>query len=77
MPSLLVRDVDDDLVAALKEKAGKDGLSAEAEHRKILTEALLLPAKKPLAEVLLSIPVVGTDEDFKRVQGGLAKNVFD
>ena len=37
---LTVRNVDDDLVAALKIRAARAGRSIEAEHRKILEEAL-------------------------------------
>ena len=37
---LLVRDVPQDLVEALKRRAAEHGRSAEAEHRLILEEAL-------------------------------------
>ena len=40
MGQLLVRDIPDETVAALKEQAKKHGRSAEAEHRAILQEAL-------------------------------------
>ncbi len=40
MAQLTVRNVDDTIAAALKERAMKSGRSAEAEHRKILEEAL-------------------------------------
>lgn len=40
MASLHVRNVDDELVASLKERAAKNGRSAEAEHRALLREAL-------------------------------------
>lgn len=40
MPQLLVRDVPLEIVDALKRRAAKAGLSAEAEHRRILVEAL-------------------------------------
>ena len=41
MPQLLVRDVPQDVVEALKRQAAEHGRSAEAEHRIILEEALL------------------------------------
>jgi plasmid stability protein len=41
MGQLLVRNVDDDLVRRLKERAAAHGRSAEAEHRIILEQALL------------------------------------
>ena len=40
MPQLLVRDVPQDVVEALKRRAAEHGRSAEAEHRIILQEAL-------------------------------------
>lgn len=40
MAQLTVRNVDDSIAAALKERAAKAGRSAEAEHRRILEEAL-------------------------------------
>jgi plasmid stability protein len=40
MPQLLVRDVPQDVVEALKRRAQERGRSAEAEHRVILEEAL-------------------------------------
>lgn len=40
MASLHVRNVDDEIVALLKERAAKHGRSAEAEHREILNAAL-------------------------------------
>jgi antitoxin FitA len=67
MPDLLVRGVDERLVRALKEQAGAHGRSAEAEHRAILTAALLQPRKRSFAEALASMPNVGLDADFERV----------
>ena len=40
MAQLLVRNLDDDLVARLKERAAEHGRSAEAEHRAILEKTL-------------------------------------
>ena len=78
MPDLLVRGVDETLVKALKERAGAHGRSAEAEHREILAEALVRPRRRSLAEVLASIPDVGTDADFERVESeGKTPRVFD
>lgn len=66
MPDLVVRNVDVTIVRALKARAGRRGTSAEAEHRAILAEALGRPRRRTLAEVLASMPDVGTDEDFER-----------
>lgn len=68
MANLLVRDVDASLVLALKQRAAKHGRSAEAEHREILAGALQRPRKRHLAAVLATIPNVGRDEDFARVE---------
>jgi len=40
MASLHVRNVDDEIVRRLKERAERNGRSAEAEHRAILAEML-------------------------------------
>lgn len=65
MPTnLIVRNVDEQIVQALKERAAKNGRSAEAEHREILKAALARPRKRTLNEVLASMPNVGRDEDF-------------
>ena len=68
MADLLVRGVDDVLVRALKERAGAHGRSAEAEHREILAAALARPRRRSFAEVLASMPEVGIDADFERVE---------
>ena len=65
MPQLLVRNVDDELVRALKLRAARHGRSAEAEHREILREVLGAERSRPsFKELLLAMPDVGTDEDF-------------
>jgi len=66
MPDLLVRGVDDDLVQALKKRAGAHGRSQEAELRAILAAALLSPPRRNLAELLAAMPEVGVDADFQR-----------
>lgn len=67
MATLILRNVDDAIVQALKERADRDGLSAEAEHIKILEHTLLRPAKKSFVDALCSIPNVGKDSDFECV----------
>jgi plasmid stability protein len=66
--NLVVRNVDGDVVRALKETATRHGRSAEAEHREILREALMRPRRRPLSEVLAQMPDVGHDEDFARAK---------
>ncbi len=41
MSQLLVRDIPEETVTALKKRAKKNGRSAEAEHRAILQDALV------------------------------------
>ena len=78
MADLLVRGIDDAFVRALKERAGAHGRSAEAEHREILAAALFRPRKRTFAEVLSSMPEVGADADFERVEATTdAPRVFD
>jgi hypothetical protein buboB_02789 len=78
MTSLLVRGLDESLVHALKQRAAANGRSAEAEHRAILLETLQRPPRKPLAEILASMPDVGLDSDFERQQDdGQSAHVFD
>ncbi len=62
--NLIVRNVDEDLVLALKQAAAAHGRSAEAEHREILRAVLQRPPRRSVAEVLASMPNVGEDADF-------------
>lgn len=78
MADLLVRGVDEAVVKALKERAGSHGRSAEAEHREILASALARPRRRSFVEVLASMPNVGTDADFERLNAMTeAPRVFD
>jgi plasmid stability protein len=77
MAQLVVRNLDQVIVDALKERAARHGHSAEAEHRAILSEVLLRPRKKSFAEILTSMPTVGKDEDFERVEDNQGDDVFN
>ena len=68
MAQLVVRNLPEELVRALKQRAAKRNRSAEQEHREILKAALRGVQRKPLAEVLASMPNVGKDSDFAREQ---------
>ena len=68
MAQLMVRNLADDLVKALKQRAAKHNRSAEQEHREILQAALSGPRRRRLAEVLAAMPNVGEDQDFIREQ---------
>ena len=50
MASLLVRNLDEDIVARLKRRAERHGRSAEAEHREILRQTLIDEAETPWQE---------------------------
>lgn len=78
MANLVVRNLDQRIVDALKQRAARHGRSAEAEHRILLETLLLLPNKKSFAEALKSIPGAGRDTDFERVEDPVGNvHVFD
>jgi antitoxin FitA len=77
MANLIVRNIDEAIVKALKKRASTNGVSAEAEHRKILEQALLQPQRKSFADVLSHIPNVGNDSDFERSQDDTTRQIFD
>lgn len=53
--SLLVRNVDDELVRELKLRAARHNRSAEAEHREILKQALTGEPKQSFQEIAARI----------------------
>lgn len=77
MANLIVRNIDEAIVKALKIRASQNGLSAEAEHRRILQQVLMTPKRKSFAEVLSQMPDVGEDADFERIQDDSVGDVFD
>lgn len=65
MSQLIVRNVEEAIVRALKRRAVRHGRSAEAEHREILRAALREDlAGGSFKALLASMPDVGRDEDF-------------
>lgn len=58
---LIVRNLDDDLVRRLKERAAAHGVSAEEEHRRILKHALR--PSDGFLEHLMSFPELGPEHD--------------
>lgn len=56
MSELQVRDVPDTIVSALERRATRNGRSVEAEHRRILEEALGRGPERGLAEIMLDGP---------------------
>ncbi|MFQ5661391.1 MAG: DNA-binding protein [Gammaproteobacteria bacterium] len=77
MANLVVRNLDERIVKALKKSAARHNRSAEAEHRAILEKVLLKTKRKSLVEALTAMPNVGRDEDFERVDSKEATGVFD
>ena len=77
MANLIVRNLDQRIVDALKQRAAQHSRSAEAEHRALLEELLLRPRGKSFAEALSTMPNVGEDEDFERMEDEAGSdNVF-
>lgn len=67
MGQLIVRNVDDELIRALKVRAAEKRRSAEAEHREILRDALAARrSRRTLEDVLLEMPDVGDAAAFER-----------
>jgi hypothetical protein len=67
MAQLLVRDLEDAVVQALKQKAAEEGTSVEEAHRRILRLALLSKKpKKGFKEFLLEMPEGEDDSIFDR-----------
>lgn len=63
MAQLIVRNIEDEVVEALKIRAARNGRSAEAEHRELLRDALLKRRLRTLKDHLLRMPDVGTDAE--------------
>ena len=75
MSQLIVRNLDPMVVEALQRRAAAHGRSAEAEHREILKEALLVdPEASAFKAWLLGMPDLGADADFER-HAELPRNV--
>jgi plasmid stability protein len=61
MAQLIVRHLDEELVARLKMRAAEHGRSAEAEHREILRQALAEEPRRSFKELAAQVrAMVGT-----------------
>jgi plasmid stability protein len=70
MAQLIVRNIEDDVVEALRRRAAANGRSAEAEHREILRRALRpVPPGRSFKDLLAQMPDVGEDADFAPRRG--------
>jgi len=67
MAQLIVRNLDDELVKALKQRAAQHGCSSEAEHREILRKVLQQVDQPDFKTWLTCMPDVGEDTDFERI----------
>jgi plasmid stability protein len=66
---LIVRNLEESVVALLRRRAAKEGISVEEAHRRLLRETLLGPsgvAARTFKEYLLSMPNAGEDALFAR-----------
>ncbi len=61
-------NVDEGVIRALEVRAARNGRSAEAEVREILRDAES-PARLSIEDFLSSMPDVGEDQDFARIEG--------
>ena len=68
MAQLIVRNLEDAVVKALKMRAAENGRSAEEEHRELLRQALKPAFGSSLKALLTSMPGVGEDVDFERAR---------
>ena len=67
MAQLIVRNLEDSVVKALRERAVSNGRSTEAEHREILREALSrIRRGTSLNSLLTEMPDAGDHADFAR-----------
>ena len=66
MSQLVVRNIEPEIVEALRQRAAAANVSAEEQHRRLLREAPGTTRKLTFMEVLMTMPNVGRDEDFAR-----------
>jgi antitoxin FitA len=69
MAQLLVRELEEEVVRALRQRAVKEGTSVEEAHRRLLRSVLL--SRKPnksFKEALLEMPDDGDDSFLKRAR---------
>lgn len=68
---LIVRNVDEDIMRALKRRTSRHGRSAEAMHREILRPFLADDlGHASFKQALASMPDVADDTDFASVEAG-------
>lgn len=75
MTELILREVEPSIIAKLQQRAERHHRSVDEEHRAILRETLLgdneaMPTMS-FEAYLRSMPDVGTDADFSRIEGSI------
>jgi plasmid stability protein len=69
MAQLLVRNLEEELVQALRQKAAEEGTSVEEAHRRLLRNVLLSnKTTKTFKEALLEMPDDGDDKILARLR---------
>ena len=75
MTELILREVEFSIVEKLKQRAEKHYRSVEEEHRAILRDTLLGGGEEvptvAFEAFLRTMPDVGTDTDFSRIEGSI------
>jgi len=75
MTELILREVEPSIVEKLKQRAEMHHRSVDEEHRAILRESLLGESEQlpttTFEAYLRTIPDVGTDADFSRIEGAI------
>jgi plasmid stability protein len=71
---LIVRNMDKDVVRALKQPAASNGRSVETAHREILKAALLQPPRRSFANVVANMPNCGEDANAAKLSVPLRRS---
>ena len=66
MSQLVVRNIEPEIVEALRQRAAAANISAKEQQRRLLREAPGTTRKLTFMKVLMTMPNVGRDEDFAR-----------
>lgn len=75
MAQLIVRNLDEELVRRLKQRAAEHGRSVEAEHRLILHNVLMHDAPPGFKDWLLSLSELDSDLDITRNRQDMGRDV--
>ena len=76
MAQLIIRNLDDELVARLKLRAAEHGRSAEAQHREILREALATEPRRSFKELATKVRAMSAGRSHTRPRRSRAKGAM-